>query len=149
MRALTIATTLLLIATGSTPALAQTATWTSHGPEGGSISAIAVDPRSPSRVYAGGLGDGVFLSTERGETWTGTGPANAQVVTLAIDTLNPLGVQERPDEQSGEDDDASANGASNMFPRLVDNGRGASAVVYAGTLGLGVFRSADGGRTWE
>ena len=66
MRALTIATTVLLIATGSAPALAQTGTWVSHGPEGGSISAIAVDPRSPSRVYAGSLGAGVFLSTEGG-----------------------------------------------------------------------------------
>src|SRR5262249_21327334 len=98
MRALTIATILLLSATGSTPALAQTAAWISHGPEGGSIPAIAVDARSPSRVYAGSLGDGVFLSTERGEIWNGTGPANAQVVTLAIDTLNPLGGREQPGE---------------------------------------------------
>lgn len=146
MRALTIATTVLLIATGSAPALAQTGTWTSHGPEGGSISAIAVDPRSPSRVYAGSLGAGVFLSTERGEIWTGTGPANAQVVTLAIDTLNPLGVREPPGQ--GDPNDVPSNGVSTQWPRLVDDGRGASAIVYAGTLGLGVFRSADGGRTW-
>src|SRR5262245_47889041 len=50
MRALTIATTLLLIATGVAPALAQTGTWISHGPEGGSIPATAVDPRAPNTV---------------------------------------------------------------------------------------------------
>jgi hypothetical protein len=64
MWCLAVVATLLLIASGSTPALAETGTWTSHGPEGGSISALAVDSRSPSTLYAGTLGAGTFKSTQ-------------------------------------------------------------------------------------
>ena len=82
---LVVVATLLFIAVGSSPGLAQTGTWTSHGPEGGSIWALAVDPRSPSTVYAGTLGAGVFKSTEAADSWNGLGPANVHVVTMAID----------------------------------------------------------------
>ena len=75
MRCLAVVATLLLIASCSTPALAQTGTWTSHGPEGGSISALTVDPRSPTTLYAGSLGAGVFKSTEAADSWIGLGPA--------------------------------------------------------------------------
>ena len=149
MRCLAVVATLLLIASCSTPALAQTGTWTSHGPEGGSISALTVDPRSPTTLYAGSLGAGVFKSTEAADSWIGLGPANAQIVTLAIDPLNPLGGREHPGQQLGHPDDTPSQGVSTHCPRLVDDGRSASAVVYAGTLGSGIFKSMDGGTTWQ
>jgi hypothetical protein len=34
--------------------------WTSNGPEGGSINALAIDPVTPTTLYAGTLGGGVF-----------------------------------------------------------------------------------------
>src|SRR5262245_61848321 len=84
MKTPTFATALLAIATTSAPALAQTTPWIGHGPEGGSISTVAVDPLAPSVVYAGTLGAGIFKSTTAGESWNGTGPENGQVVALAM-----------------------------------------------------------------
>src|SRR5262245_42899354 len=143
MRLLTVVVTLLFIAVGSSPALAQTPTWKSHGPEGGSISALAVDPRAPKTLYAGSLGAGVFKTTNAAERWESSGPANAQVVTVAIDAHNTLGEREHPGNDESQDDGTPSNGASKNWPR------GASAVVYVGTLGAGVFKSVDGGATWE
>jgi len=34
--------------------------WTSNGPEGGSIYALAIDPLAPTTLYAGTDGGGVF-----------------------------------------------------------------------------------------
>jgi hypothetical protein len=40
--------------------------WTSNGPEGGRISALAIDPTTPSTLYAGTPGQGVYKSTDGG-----------------------------------------------------------------------------------
>jgi hypothetical protein len=53
-----VARTLLaaaVLAALSTRAVAQTGAshWVSLGPEGGTVRALAVDPRSPSTIYAG------------------------------------------------------------------------------------------------
>ena len=46
---------------------AQSAVWVSNGPEGGRVHVLAIDPATPSTLYAGpGLG-GVFKSTDSGE----------------------------------------------------------------------------------
>jgi len=37
--------------------------WTSHGPYGGEVYALAIDPTTPSTLYAGTAGAGVFHST--------------------------------------------------------------------------------------
>jgi hypothetical protein len=41
---------LILILNGAPVAKAQ---WISHGPEGGTIKALAIDPQTPSKLYAG------------------------------------------------------------------------------------------------
>ncbi len=33
--------------------------WTSHGPKGGNINALAIDPQTPTTLYAGTSGSGV------------------------------------------------------------------------------------------
>ncbi len=43
--------------------------WTSNGPEGGDIRALAIDPATPSTLYAGTGYGGVFKSTDGGENW--------------------------------------------------------------------------------
>jgi len=43
--------------------------WTSLGPEGGNIGALAIHPVTPQTLYAG-TGGGVFKSTDGGGTWT-------------------------------------------------------------------------------
>ena len=61
--------------------------WVSHGPEGGSVGALAVDPASPSTVYAGMNGGGVFKTTNAGGSWSAvnTGLTDTFVTALAVD----------------------------------------------------------------
>ena len=65
--------------------------WTSNGPRGGSINALAIDPATPTILYAGTDGDGVFKSTNGGENWNAvnTGLTNTNVFALAIDPKTP------------------------------------------------------------
>src|SRR5207245_2080938 len=64
--------------------------WTSHGPEGGFIPALTVDPQNPSTVYAGTDG-GVFKSTNGGANWSAanSGLTATDVRALAVDPQNP------------------------------------------------------------
>ena len=62
--------------------------WISHGPEGGSILTLAVDATtSPSTVYAGMNGGGVFKTTNAGGSWSAvnTGLTDTFVTALAVD----------------------------------------------------------------
>jgi len=43
--------------------------WTSLGPEGGTIYTLAIDPSTPTTVYAGTLYGGVYKSNDGGESW--------------------------------------------------------------------------------
>jgi cysteine-rich repeat protein len=72
--------------------------WTSHGPEGGTVSALAINPPTPTTLYAvaGTFGDeggpgGVFKSTDRGSTWNtlSEGLPDIPVRALAIDPIEP------------------------------------------------------------
>src|SRR5439155_11748811 len=44
--------------------------WTSNGPYGGSVSVLVVDPQTPSTLYAGANGNGIYKSTDAGASWT-------------------------------------------------------------------------------
>src|SRR5436309_6931479 len=65
--------------------------WTSHGPEGGNIAALAIDPQTPATLYAGTVGKGVFKSTNGGGSWSAinTGLTDTFVRTLAVDPQTP------------------------------------------------------------
>src|SRR5467141_789953 len=68
-------------------AAAQSGTWISNGPEGGTIHALAIDPQAPSTLYAGTYLGGVFRSADGGANWRAinTGLTNTTVFSLAID----------------------------------------------------------------
>ncbi|HLN58267.1 MAG TPA: hypothetical protein VK416_06875, partial [Thermoanaerobaculia bacterium] len=68
--------------------------WTSSGPEGGVINALAIDPFTPATVYAGTSGGGLFKSVDGGGRWTAanTGLTNLNVYALAIDPIAPATV---------------------------------------------------------
>ncbi|MBV9110236.1 MAG: glycoside hydrolase, partial [Gemmatimonadetes bacterium] len=97
----------------------------------GSIGAIAVSESNPDVVYAGsgeGLqrpdlstGDGIFRSNDAGKTWTLLGLRDAQQVpSIIVDPRNP----------------------DRVFAAVLGHPYGPNAE-------RGIFRSLDGGRTWQ
>ena len=118
----------------------------------GSLTVLAVDPQTPTTVYAGG--SGLYRSTDAGVTWT---PASAGladgVYSLAIDPSRPatlyagtyLGVYKSTD--SGGSWTQTSLKWLDVNALAVDPA--ATATVYAGTEeGGGVFRSTNSGATW-
>ena len=92
----------------------------------GYISAIQIDPKRPTIMYAGASHDGVLKSTDGGRTWS---PAN-KGLTTPPDSAPP-----------GSPPSVVRVDALALDPRSPN-------ILYAGT-GLGVFKTKDGARTWE
>src|SRR5437899_11548906 len=72
-------------------AAAQSGTWISNGPEGGTINALAIDPQTPSTLYTGTNGAGVFQSPDGGASWRAinSGLTDTIIKALAIDPVAP------------------------------------------------------------
>ena len=96
-----------------------------------SIGALAVAPSAPDVIYVGsgestlrdsvGFGNGVYKSTDAGSTWTHLGLDDTQHIgKIAIDPKNP----------------------DVVFVAAIGH-------LYAANPERGVFRSKDGGRTWQ
>jgi photosystem II stability/assembly factor-like uncharacterized protein len=96
-----------------------------------SIGAIAVAPSAPDVVYVGsgectlrdsmGYGNGVYKSTDAGKTWTHIGLADTQHIgKIAVDPKNP----------------------DVLFVAAIGH-------LYAASAERGVFRSKDGGKSWQ
>lgn len=81
---------------------------------------MAVDPADPNHVIAGTVTNGLFRSTDGGDSWSATS------VTAGV-TAGHCGIAFDP--SSG-----TTGGRTN--------------VIYAGSYGNGVWRSADAGATW-
>src|SRR5439155_9295314 len=65
--------------------------WTTNGPHSETINALAIDPQTPTTLYAGTSGHGVFKSTDGGESWSAvnTGLTTPHVTTVVIDLQIP------------------------------------------------------------
>jgi photosystem II stability/assembly factor-like uncharacterized protein len=96
-----------------------------------SIGAITVAPSAPDVVYVGsgectlrdstGYGNGMYKSTDAGKTWTHIGLENTQHIgKIAVDPHNP----------------------DIVFVAAIGH-------FYAGNPDRGIFRSRDGGKSWE
>ncbi len=81
----------LAIALVGLPAVAGVNRWTTIGPEGASVHALAIDPRTPTTAYAGTRGAGVLKTTDGGASWVvaNSGLAEGNVNSLAIDPSTP------------------------------------------------------------
>ena len=147
---------------GSGALWAGTNVWTSLGPVGGPVTAIAIDPQNSGTVYAA-TGTGLFKSGDSGASWSALNPGPPCCIsTLVIDPQTPgtiYGVTRDSDVLK------SIDGGMNWTP--VHSGLPADAgdryiitslaidprhptTVYAGNglRGGGVFKTTDGGQSW-
>ncbi len=142
----------------STPATAGL--WTSIGPEGGStIRRLLVDPVTPTTVYASSE-LGIYKSTDGGLTWVASGaglpaPSLAYRIALAPSTPGTLYADVTtgfPDYLYKSTDGA---GSWTLLPNAPTTIRSLGvdaanpALVYVGSSGGKIWRSADGGTTWS
>jgi photosystem II stability/assembly factor-like uncharacterized protein len=123
-----------------------TSVWTGSGLEGETIRALAIDPATPTTLYAG-TSAGVFKSTDGGENWrtVNNGLANVDVRALAIDSVTPTtlyagtwggGVFKSTD--GGENWNAFNMGLVNLHVFALAIDPVTPTTIYAGT-DIGVF----------
>ncbi|HET7024401.1 MAG TPA: hypothetical protein VFI39_04280 [Gemmatimonadales bacterium] len=97
----------------------------------GSVGAIAVAPSDPNVIYVGtgagiirpdlSTGDGVYRSTDAGKTWTNVGLTDTRMIAwIAVDPKDP----------------------NRVFVAALGHPYGPNAE-------RGIFRSTDGGHTWQ
>ena len=133
-------------------AWAETTVWTSYGPEGGEISAMAFDPTNPLIVYAGTPHGRVFKSTNGGASWNAAdaGLQVGGVGGLAVDPVAPSTLY-----VVGNRVFKSTNGGvswtltrteteSASFPTAMAVDPSNHTTIYAGR-----FRSMDAGASWS
>jgi photosystem II stability/assembly factor-like uncharacterized protein len=120
--------------------------------------AVAVDPKSPNFIYAGGHGHGVWRSDDYGKTWKVLSeglPSKPDIHALALDPSNPQVIYTMI---SGDAMYKSTDGGAawTRAPISLDTYAITSLAVdlkdpkrlYAGGTGTGVLISEDGGATW-
>lgn len=90
---------------------------------------VAVDPLLPERVYCGTFGRGLWHSKDAGKTWQPIGNPG-----MAMEPYHGLGIPSAKITAVA----VSHNERSNGY-----------GVVYAGTEPASLYRSEDGGETWQ
>jgi photosystem II stability/assembly factor-like uncharacterized protein len=135
--------------------------WISHGPPGGAVEEIEIDPRNPAIVYAAGSA-GVFKSTDGGRSWSRRSdglPLNVGTTHLEVDPSDPSTVYFQPGYTNWLSKTTDGAGS---WKRLdlpgepedpisitdveVDPSR--SGRVYL-ALFDGLYRTDDGGASWQ
>ncbi len=131
---------------------AQADGWISSGPEGGGISALAVDPSNPSILYAGTFLGSLFKSIDGGVSWeeSDTGLAEYWIPALAVAPSSPQHILAGTvggiyrSVNGGADWSHVRSGTSNIIRSLAFQN---DTIAYAGGQG-GVYRTLDRGETW-
>jgi photosystem II stability/assembly factor-like uncharacterized protein len=151
LRTLMVMGWLIFILNGAQVAMAQ---WVSHGPYGGRVNAIAIDPKTPTTLYAGGRT--VFKSSNGGGSWAAINNGIwAGVSALAIDPQTPTtlyagtiqaGVYRSSD--GGGSWTARRGGLGSLSVVAIAIDPQMPSTLYAGTGDSGVFKSSDGGGNW-
>jgi len=146
--------------TPAQPLFAGVDNWTSRGPEGGMIYALATDPTNPNTVYAGSYGGSVFKSIDGGATWTTINSGlsysgiSCPVHELLVDPTTPstiyfgsygAGVFKSTD--GGLSWNATTPPGVNPFIVGLALDPSSPNKVFAANF-FSILKSADGGLTW-
>jgi uncharacterized protein (TIGR03437 family) len=107
---------------------------------------------NPSTVYAGTQNEGFFKSTDYGDTWASIGTGLSGAITyLTVDPtdIGRLFASTATATYLSEDGGQSWTNVLTMPAWTVTIDPGDPAKVYATTRTQGIFRSPDGGHTWQ
>jgi len=153
------------------------ATWVASGPSniGGRVTALAIHPQQPNVIYAGAADGGVLKSSNGGTTWAAVtdGFPSLSIGALAVDPTAPDVIYAGTGEANAAGDTYAGNGVyvtrdgglSWEWLGLPDSYKIGRIVIdpldparlYVAVLGAlystnperGIYRSDDGGATWE
>jgi uncharacterized protein (TIGR03437 family) len=116
------------------------------------VIAVAVEPSSPNVVYVGTQNEGFFKSTDYGDTWASivTGLSGA-ITYLTVDPTEGgrLFASTATAFYLSEDGGVTWTNVLNSPAWTVTIDPGDPSRVYATARTQGVFRSSDGGHTWQ
>jgi photosystem II stability/assembly factor-like uncharacterized protein len=120
------------------------------------VNSLVTDPQRPGTVYAGTT-NGLFKTSDAAASWTRIekGLADTYISVLLIDPSNPdvlyagtrKGVHKTTD--AGMSWSESSAGLTTLNIRAMALSPMDPQTVFAGTNGSGLFRSADGAKTWQ
>jgi len=137
---------------------AQSGVWTAKGPAGQEVLALAIDPLTPTTLYAGTRTGGVFKSIDAGENWTAinTGLTSAYIGELVIDPSTPSTLYGRSNGIVKSVDGGSTWTAANNGIAEPERGSltalaidpSVPATLYVGTQGA-LYKTTDGGNNWS
>jgi photosystem II stability/assembly factor-like uncharacterized protein len=97
------------------------------------LQCVTTDPARPGRIFCGTSSDGLWRSEDGGQTWAQVGEGVLRPRVTAVAVSPP----------------ARVRGAEGATPGGDDGGAAEGDVVYAGTEPTRLFRSTDGGESWE
>ncbi|HSD64110.1 MAG TPA: T9SS type A sorting domain-containing protein [Ignavibacteriaceae bacterium] len=151
--------------------------WTFAGPVniGGRITDIEFNPLNPNIVYCSAATGGVFKSTDKGETWFPVfdGQAFLSIGDIAVDPVNPDIIYVGTGEANGGHNNfpgggmfKSTDAGSTWFSIGLDSAETIGRVIinpsntneifvaavgsyFTPTHQRGIFKSTDGGSTWN
>jgi photosystem II stability/assembly factor-like uncharacterized protein len=123
------------------------------------VIAVAVDPLRPNIVYAGTNNEGLFRSTDYGDTWKlvavrddvgDTGLAGEiRFLTTDPNKSGRLFASTATAFYLSEDSGETWTNVLNISAWTVTIDPSSPLTVYATARAQGVFRSSDGGHTWQ
>jgi photosystem II stability/assembly factor-like uncharacterized protein len=141
--------------------------WTSTGPEGGPVGAIAIDPSNPEVIYAGATiqyaasgGGGVYKSLNGGATWraicNGLGgysptslvidPSNSSTIYAGVERGGPPFLKST---DGGENWSNSSGGLVPVFIKSLAIDASNPSTLYVACGPWGIHKSVNGGATWN
>ena len=134
-----------------------------YGLKGGGVTCLAIDPLSPSTLYAGTGSGGVYKSTDGGRNWSpiNNGLGNLRITEVVVDPITPANLYAASYDTSGSGANGiykSTNGG-NSWTRVINGMTNTSVMslaidpltpttLYAGPYGGPVYKTTNGAGIW-
>ncbi len=126
------------------------------GPVGGYIESIEIDPNNPDILYAGGVGDGIFKSTDQGQSWVMSTTFLHPTVNIKDIIISPsdsnklfaLGTDGRIYRSTDAGSSWSDLDLEYSVSQLVLS-RTDSTILYSAGGGGVILKSVDQGDSWQ